>query len=103
MTRLIHDLLDRIAPDESHLPPAARTWARIISLPGGWDALELRDPNSGQDPDPASNPRHQYVVARERLWERRLPPAPLDQPADETLWLDSDDPGATRSHALGSS
>jgi len=82
------ETLDRICPDESDLPPSARSWARIIRLPGGWDALELRDPNSGQSQDPARKPRHQYLVARDRLWSRRLPPAPLEATTDEARWRD---------------
>lgn len=81
-------ILDRICPDEAHLPPSARTWARIIRTPHHYDVLELRDPNSGQNSDPAAKPRHQYVVARERLWSRRLPPAPLASPEDETPCAD---------------
>lgn len=81
-------ILDRICPDEADLPPSTRTWARLIRLLGGWSALELRDPNSGQDPDPSSKPRHQYLVRRDRLWSRRLPPAPLNAEQDESRWLD---------------
>ncbi len=83
-------VLDRISPDEADLPPSARTWARLIRLPGGWPALELRDPNSGQGSDPAERPRHQYLVSplRPRLFSRRLPAAPLDQPQDEARWAD---------------
>lgn len=83
------DPLDRLSPRECHLPPSDRTWARVLSLstvPG--PVLEMRDPNSGQDPDPAAKPRHQYLVARNRLWSRRLPPAPLDLPEDESPWRD---------------
>jgi hypothetical protein len=81
-------VLDRISPDEIGLPPSARSWARIIRLPGGWETLELRDPNSGQGSDPAAKPRHQYLVQRDRLWSRRLPPAPLDDEHDESRWRD---------------
>lgn len=82
MTRDI-DILDQMSPDETHLPPSARTWARIVS-----GCLELRDPNSGQDPDPARKARDQYLIERSRLWTRRLPPAPLDAPTDESRWSD---------------
>jgi len=83
-------ILDRLSPGESHLPPSRRTWARIVDLQTvPTTVLELRDPNDGQDPDPASKARHQYAVARGLLWRRRLPPAPLDEPCDETPWADA--------------
>lgn len=89
------DILDRISPDEAHLSPSARTWARLIRAPSvGDDVLELRDLNDGQGWDPAEKARHQYAIARGVLWARRLPPAPLDTPEDETAWID--DPGAGR-------
>ncbi|MDD9940783.1 MAG: hypothetical protein OXU20_06955 [Myxococcales bacterium] len=79
-------ILDRISPDEIHLPPSARTWARLISIPScSSGILELRDPNSGQSSDPATKPRHQYLVARERLWRRVLLPAALDATDDSDL------------------
>lgn len=83
-------ILDRITPAEAHLPPSARTWARLIRLPGGWPCLELRDPNDGLGGDPATKTRHQYLVRRDRLWHRALPPAPLDQADDESPWRDED-------------
>lgn len=80
------DILDRICPDEADLPPSARTWARIVPILGGVDALELRDPNDGLA-DPAQCARYQYMIsplARDvtsaHLWRRRLPPAPIDAP-----------------------
>lgn len=82
-------IIDRICPDEAHLPPSTRTWARIVRIPSCCDPiLELRDPNSGVDADPATKPRHQYLVARERLWRRVLPPAPLDAVCDGDSWED---------------
>lgn len=83
------DPLDLLAPDEAHLPPSMRTWARIIHLaPQGYGptVLELRDHNDGQDPDPARKTRYQYLVGRGYVWRRMLPPAPLDQPMDESPW-----------------
>lgn len=48
--------------------------------------LELRDPNSGQDPDPASKPRHQYLRTPDgTVWRRVLPPKTV---GDE--WRDRD-------------
>jgi len=65
-------------------------WVRLVTLRGWLVALEMRDPNSGQDqsPAPASKPRHQYVIAAKQLWSRILPPAPLDEPQDESRWAD---------------
>lgn len=85
--------LDSLSPDESDLPPSARVWAREVYLPlVSWPLLELRDPNDGRG-DPAGCTRHQYLVGIDnRLWTRRLPPAQLDAPADETSWRD--DPAA---------
>jgi len=87
-------VLDRISPYEAHLPPSERTWARVVRV-GGWDVLELRDPNSGQGSDPSSKPRHQYAVSMGVLYARRLPPAPLSVTDDEMPWVD--DPLAARS------
>jgi len=84
-------IIDRISPDERHLPPSARTWARMIDSPLG-EVLELRDPNHGRGVA-ADAPRHQYLVARGVLWSRTLPPAPLDRHDDETPW--ADDPTAS--------
>lgn len=81
-------ILDQLSPDEADLPPSARTWARVIA-PNGLPVLELRDPNSGLDPDPASKPRCQYLVTHGVLWTRRLPPAPLEDVHDETPWVDT--------------
>lgn len=61
-------------------------------MPG--PVLELRDPNSGQDPDPATKPRHQYAVTSDGLgWHRVLPPAPLKH---EVLPEDCDVPWELR-------
>ena len=67
MSKAGQRILDMISPDEADLLPSARTWARIVR-PFGWPILELRDPNSGQSPDPETKPRHQYMVARNVLW-----------------------------------
>jgi len=100
-TDTTHDILDRICPDEAGRPPSARTWARIIRIAGGFEVLELRDPDAS---DPASCPRHQYMISplapqrsAARLWRRRLPPAPLNAPPVEHVvccggphsWADS--------------
>lgn len=91
------DILDRLSPDEAHLPPSARTWARIIVLYAGHDVLEMRDPNDGQDPDPDRKTRYQYLIARDRLWSRRLPPAPLAHPDADGRWMgDSGEPRWSR-------
>lgn len=83
------EVLDRMSHDEAHLPPHARTWARLIIVPGvPGTVLELRDPASGLGWDPSSSPRRQYVVARERLWRRQLPPAPLADIDDQSRWAD---------------
>ena len=81
------DILDRICPDEAGLPPSERTWARMVRLLGGFEALELRDPNDGQGADPATKTRHQYLIHDGHLWVRHLPPAPLDQARDEAQRL----------------
>jgi hypothetical protein len=95
MTPTTTDPLDLLSPDEAHLAPPCRTWARTIRIPTTpYDVLELRDPCDGQGADPATRARHQYQVARGLLWRRRLPPAPLDEPEDETPWVD--DPHAAR-------
>lgn len=78
-----NQIINMITPSESHLPPSRRTWARLIRLEGGFEALELRDPNHGTG-DPQGSPRHQYMVHRKRLWRRILPPKPLhDDSPDE--------------------
>lgn len=87
------NLLDRITPGEAHLPPSARTWARELHLHYGGPVLEIRDPNDCRG-DPALCARHQYLVGESgHLFARRLPPAPLDMPDDETPW--ADDPAAS--------
>lgn len=86
------DILDRISPDEAHLPPSQRTWARVLIIQT-FDCLELRDPNDGIG-DPETCSRYQYVVARGELLTRRLPPAPLADHEDERPW--SDNPSASR-------
>lgn len=63
------------------------TWARIIEH----DVLELRDPNSGQNLDPETKPRHQYRIEYWLLLRRVLPPASVgdrwaDDNADEPWW-----------------
>jgi len=68
-------LLDRIEPDT----PPSRRYSRLLRS----SLLELRDPNDGQDPDPATKTRHQYARAGGVLWSRRLPPESV---GDE--WLD---------------
>jgi len=57
------------------------TWARLLDD----GTLELRDPNSGQDADPASKPRHQYRVEYYLLLRRVLPP-----PSVGDRWADDD-------------
>jgi hypothetical protein len=91
-------ILDHWVPSEQHLPLRARTWARLVCLRSPeCEILELRDPNDGSSRDPADKRRHQYLVARERLWHRTLPPAPLDAPDDEARWRDEpQDPLAPR-------
>jgi len=96
------DILDRISPDEVGQPPGTRVWARIISVPSVPCAvLELRDRNSGQHPDPGTKPRHQYAIARGRLWQRTLPPAPLADTRDESPWHDDTSACAWRLVAPG--
>jgi len=73
--------------NERGTSPSQRKWAREIVLRGSL-VLEMRDPNDGAGSDPATKTRHQYTVQRLYLWRRRLPPAPLDQPEDETPWQD---------------
>lgn len=80
--------LDRLFPGEGHLFPSQRRWAREIQTRHG-QVLELRDPNDGIGGDPAEKTRYQYLVARGYLWRRQLPPAPLEQPEDETPFRDS--------------
>lgn len=90
--KIDHQALDSISPYEADLPPSARTWARIIRTQELLDVLEMRNPNDGSG-DPADCARHQYVAAGGTVFSRRLPPAPLDQPEDETPWRD--DPSAS--------
>lgn len=78
--------LNAISPDESHLPPSRRTWARLVQL-GAAEVMELRDPNDGQGTDPQAKSRHQYVRAGGSLWRRRLPPETV---GDE--WIDAPGP-----------
>lgn len=99
------DPLDRLSPSEAHLPPSARTWARVITVDYR-TILELRDPNDGLGADPATRTRHQYLVARGGIWKRRLPPAPLDSVHDVTprengsddLWRLADIPRNSHVH-----
>ena len=59
------------------------TSARLLSD----GTLEMRDPNSGQDPDPDSKPRFQYRVLGGVLHSRRLPPETVGD-----LWRGADGP-----------
>jgi len=68
-------VLDRLSPDEAHLPPGVRTWAR--ELRDGYGVLEMRDPNDGLG-GPAGASRYQYTIGRGYAWRRVLPPAPLE-------------------------
>lgn len=62
-------VLDRLEP---HTPPSAR-YNRLVHY-GAAEVLELRDPNDGQDPDPLTKVRHQYVRTGDIFWHRALPP-----------------------------
>lgn len=77
-------ILDRVEPDSL---PSGRynrvTRARNESVA----VLELRDPNDGQDPDPATKQRHQYVRSGGIVWRRVLPPESV---GDE--WADTGAP-----------
>ncbi len=59
------------------------TWARLLTD----GTLEMRDPNDGQDPDPAAKSRYQYRVVAGVLHRRRLPPQALGD-----VWRGADAP-----------
>lgn len=75
-------ILERLEPETI---PSQR-YNRIVPV-DAVDVLELRDPNSGQDPDPASKPRHQYVRHGVVVWRRVLPPESVGD-----AWIDTGAP-----------
>jgi len=63
-------ILERLEPGT--LP--SRRYNRLVRI-GTVEVLELRDHNSGSDPDPDSKPRHQFTATTDgTIWCRVLPP-----------------------------
>lgn len=74
----LEDYLCRVEPG---VAPSQR-YNRRVQV-GGVYVLEMRDPNSGSDPEPATKPRHQYVRTAGMIWYRDLPPETVGD-----AWLD---------------
>lgn len=67
-------ILARLEPDTA----PSRRYNRMVRI-GTVQVLELRDPNSGTDPDPDSKPRHQFTATMGTIWCRVLPPATMGE------------------------
>lgn len=89
------DLIRALSPEDADRPPSRGRWVRALpwSPRRPWEVVEIRDPNEGTGTDPSLRSRHQYMVAAGTAWSRRLPPAPLSKPDDESPW--ADDPHAS--------